>query len=109
MTYEEILQAMTEEFTGLAGFSPDGASDIGIRMKVLAAQLYELWLKTERLQEEMFPQTAQGEYLDMHGETRGILRREAAPSVGTLLSRWGQCVQWGRARSCALRPWKRRC
>ena len=46
MTYDEILQAMTEEFTGLAGFSPDGASDIGIRMKVLAAQLYELWLKT---------------------------------------------------------------
>lgn len=85
MTYEEILQAMTEEFTELAGFSPDGASDIGIRMKVLAAQLYELWLKTERLQEEMFPQTAQGKYLDMHGETRGILRREAAPSVGKLV------------------------
>ena len=84
MTYEEILQTMTQEFTDLAGFSPDNASDVGIRMKVLASQLYELGLKTDYLSKQMFPQTAEGEYLDLHGQTRGVTRRQATPAKGEL-------------------------
>lgn len=83
-TYEEILAAMTQQYTALTGFSPDNASDIGIRLKVLATVCSELFGELSNLQRELFAQTATGVYLDMHAQTRGITRKQAAPSSGIL-------------------------
>jgi uncharacterized phage protein gp47/JayE len=75
---------MQTEFSELAGYSADDASDIGIRLKVLAAQLFALYSKCDFLRGQMFPQTASGEYLTMHGQTRGINRKEAVKSTGRI-------------------------
>ncbi|MFA9381168.1 MAG: baseplate J/gp47 family protein [Acetanaerobacterium sp.] len=82
--YDAILRAMTDRFTELAGFSPDAASDIGIRMKVLAAQIFSLQSELESLREGLFPTTARAERLDLHAQTRGLVRKAALPSTGVL-------------------------
>lgn len=82
--YNAILAAMTGRFEELAGFSPDAASDIGIRMKVLAAQIFSLQTELDTLREDLFPTTARGERLDQHAKTRGLHRKGALPSGGVL-------------------------
>lgn len=82
--YSEFLSAMQAEYAAQTGFSADDASDIGIRLKVLATQLAALSGRVETLKAEAFPQTASGGWLDYHAETRGLSRKAAAPSSGTL-------------------------
>ncbi len=82
--YNKILATMTGQFEELAGFSPDAASDVGIRMKVLAAQIFSLQTELEALREGLFPATARGERLDMHAAARGLQRKPALPSSGVL-------------------------
>ena len=85
ITYEEIYAQMAEEFERLAGFAPDRASDIAIRMKVLASQIYGLTTYAQWLKRQMFPQTATGEELEKHAYTRGLLRKGAIAAKGTLV------------------------
>ena len=82
--YEEILAAMQDEYTAKTGFSPDDASDAGIRLKVLAGELSKLSQRVEALRGEAFPQTAGGVALERHAQTRGIVRKAAAQAQGTL-------------------------
>lgn len=82
--YETILSRMQDEFTSLAGFSPDDASDIGIRLKVLAGEIFSLGANVEWLKNQMFTKTATGECLDLHASERGLTRKEANKSKGTL-------------------------
>ena len=76
---------MQDEYKNLTGTSPDDASDIGIRLKVLALQLQELYEYADMQYQQIFPQTASGEYLDMHAQLRGLTRKAAACSSGTLI------------------------
>lgn len=84
-SYDSVLKRMQSSFEGLAGFSADDASDLGIRIKVLAGEVYSLLCGIEWLKKQIFPQTAQGEYLEMHAAQRGITRKSAVPSSGTLV------------------------
>ena len=81
-SYEEILSGMVEKYRELTGFHPDDASDVGIRMKVLAYQVYSLEHSLEQLEKQLFPQTAQREYLDRHAAQRGISRKKGSPAQG---------------------------
>lgn len=81
-TYEEILSRMTEKYTELSGINPAENSDIGIRLRVLAGEIYSNAVNTEWLKRQMFLSTAEGEYLDMHAYERGLTRREATPAFG---------------------------
>ena len=83
-TYEAILERMENRFQELAGFSPDDASDIGIRLKVLAGEIFSAYTNLSWLQRQVFPQTAQGTYLDYHAQQRGLQRKPALPSQGIL-------------------------
>ncbi len=84
-SYEEVLARMTEKFTLLAGYSPDDASDIGIRMKVLAGEVYSILSAVEWLRTQTFAQTAQGEQLDLRAQERGITRKQPVAASGTLV------------------------
>ena len=64
--YSEILERMQTEFEKNAGYVPDDASDIGIRMKTLAGEIFSLESSIDFLKRQMFPTTATGEYLDKH-------------------------------------------
>ncbi|MBQ4100141.1 MAG: baseplate J/gp47 family protein [Oscillospiraceae bacterium] len=82
--YESILKEMQDKYLELAGISADSASDTGIKMKALAAQVFSLYNKAVWIKNQIFPQTATGEYLDMHAETRGLTRKTAKHSSGVL-------------------------
>ena len=83
-TYESILSRMQDRFQELAGFPADDASDIGIRLKVLAGELFSACTNLDWLKRQVFPQTAQGIQLDYHAQQRGIQRKSAVRSQGTL-------------------------
>ncbi len=83
-TYEEILNRMKQSFYELAGFQADDASDIGIRLKVLAGELFSIESTIDWMKRQMFPQTASKEQLDYHAQQRGITRKSASKSRGIL-------------------------
>ena len=83
-SYEQILGKMTERYQALTGFWPNDASDIGIRLKVLAEQIAALCAKAEQLRGQVFPQTSTGLYLERHAETRGLQRKPGIPATGVL-------------------------
>jgi uncharacterized phage protein gp47/JayE len=84
MTYDQILLRMQEKYRELTGFGADDASDIGIRLKVLAGEAAALYGRVAELQKNTFPQTAAGGSLDLHAETRAIARKPAAAAKGVL-------------------------
>lgn len=84
MKFEEIYAHMAAEYKTLAGVEPEDAADVSIRLKVLAGELYTVLCAAESLKLNCFPQTAAGEALDLHAEERGLVRKDAVKSVGTL-------------------------
>ena len=85
MSYEEILARMQRKYHELTGVLADDASDIGIRLKVLAGEVSELAGEMKYLQAQVFAQTASDEYLDRHAETRAITRKPALKASGNLV------------------------
>jgi uncharacterized phage protein gp47/JayE len=83
-TYADILALMQERYRELAGFEADDASDIGIRLKVVAQEVSGLYAHCAEMRRQAFAQTSTGAYLDMHAETRGLARKEAIPAKGIL-------------------------
>ena len=83
-TYEQILKRMQTRFENESGFPADDASDVGIRMKVLAGEIFSIMSNIEWLKREMFPQTATGIQLDKHAEEVGLKRKSAVKSSGEL-------------------------
>lgn len=81
-TYDEILKNMTDKYAQLSGITPDESSDIGIKLRVLAGEVYSNLCEAQWLKRQMFVSTARGEYLDLHAAERGIERRGDSPSVG---------------------------
>ena len=103
-TYESILSRMQDQFQELAGFPADDASDIGIRLKVLAGELFSACTNLDWLKRQVFPQTAQGIQLDYHAQQRGIQRKSAVRSQGTLEFSRARCALFPRRRDCVLSP-----
>lgn len=83
--YSEILERMKDEYRKHAGYTPDDASDIGIRMKTLAGEIFSLESSMDFIKRQMFPTTATGIYLDMHAEQRGISRQSPTKAIGRLM------------------------
>ena len=72
------LTAMRAEYQRLTGALPGEDSDIGIRMALLANQLELLEEELGALRQAADPETAEGEMLDRHADSRGLRRKEAA-------------------------------
>lgn len=82
--YSEILERMTAEYERESGHRADDVSDTGLRMRVLAGEIYRLENEVDWLERQLFPHTATGEWLDRHGEQRGVKRVPAVCAEGTL-------------------------
>ncbi len=82
--FNEILENMKNHFRSLSGINPDDASDIGIRLKVVAGQIFALYSKCDWLLRQTFPQTADGEYLDLHAQQKAIERKSAYRATGEI-------------------------
>lgn len=83
-SYDEIVKRMNDKFTELAGYSPDSASDIGIRIKVLAGEIYSVSSAVEWLKRQTFAQTATGSELEQRAQERGITRKPPVAAYGKL-------------------------
>ena len=84
MNAVDFRAAMTDAYHEKSGFVPQDASDLGLRMSVLAHQLETLAKAVAAAGQNVFPQTAAGEALDLLAEARGITRRPALPAGGRL-------------------------
>lgn len=80
--YNEILKRMEDTYKAETGFVPDKYSDTGIRMRILAGELFNISTELEWFKKQMFPTTATGIYLDYHSSERGIIRRNEVKAQG---------------------------
>lgn len=83
-SYNEILSRMKNKYKELSGFDVPPLSDIDIRLKVLAGEIYNNQVNLEFIKRQMFPKSATGEYLDLHASDRGLVRKKAVKATGTL-------------------------
>lgn len=83
-SYEAICSRMKRKYREQTGYMPDDASDIGIRIQLLAGEIFSFNTYLEWVKNQIFPQTATGKSLDYHGEIRGIVRKTSAKSKGLL-------------------------
>ena len=81
---EEIFQALAGEFQSRTGLSAGGSGDLAVRFYAVAAQLSGLYAQADWVERQCFPQTATGENLDLHAQVRGLSRRQAAKTTGTV-------------------------
>ncbi len=86
-TYKQILDRMNNKFTELSGYEPENASDSEIKIKLLAGELYSLCTEIDRIKLQMFPNTATGQYLDMHARQRGLSRIKGDKASGFVIFR----------------------
>lgn len=83
-TVDEIYSEMAAVFAEQTGLEAGAAGDLAVRLYAVAAQVYSLYLQAEWTKRQCFPQTAEGEYLDLHAALRGVERKSAAPAKGTI-------------------------
>lgn len=79
-----IYEQMRDTFAQEAGFVPSDGCDAMVRLYALSAQVQSLLAQADWVLDQSFPQTAQGEYLDYHAQTRGMTRSQATRATGTL-------------------------
>lgn len=82
ITYDEILSGMIARYEELSGTQLHNNSDIMLRLKVLAGEVYKNFVALDFIERQMFVSTASGEYLDKHALFRGLQRKEAKKSKG---------------------------
>ncbi len=83
-SFAGILKRMEEAYREESGCPVEAVSDIGLRLRVLAGELYRIQETAQWLKRQIFPQTAEGDELELHGSQRGIARKEAVRAVGEI-------------------------
>lgn len=86
-TYEEIYQKMKSEYENQTGNTFNEESDIAVRFRVLAGEVYNVKTSMEWMKRQMFSATAGGEYLDYLASQRGLSRKQPQKSKGQLVFR----------------------
>lgn len=84
ITYNEILEKMELAFFNESGQSIKNMSDLELRFKAAATEIYSAYANADFVLRQAFAQTATGEYLDMHAQLRGIERKQSARAHGAL-------------------------
>lgn len=83
-TIEELYQEMRDAFAARTGLSPSDSGDLAVRLHAFAEQLYALWVQSDWLYRQCFPQTAIGEQLEKHAALRGLMRNRAVCAEGVI-------------------------
>lgn len=84
MTETEIYQEMLETFQQETGYEMTVDADLAVRLRAAAAQIMSLYHYADYTYRQAFPQTAEGDSLDLHGALRGVERLGAAKANGYL-------------------------
>lgn len=83
-TVEAIYEALRAACEERCGCVIGDSCDMAVRLYAAAAQIQALEVQAEWVSRQSFPQTAEGEMLDRHAETRGITRLAAERATGVL-------------------------
>lgn len=86
-SYDNILSKMNDKFMELSGYEADEVSDVGIKMKVLAGEIFSLVSEIESAKKQMFVTTATGEKLELHSALAGTERLRGNKSHGMIMFR----------------------
>lgn len=81
-SFEEIYKRMFENYSDITGNNPSELSDIAIRLKLLAGEIFSCQMNLDFIKKQMFLQSATGQYLDYHGKLRGVTRKQSIKAVG---------------------------
>ena len=84
MTTKELYEQMLARFAVHAGRTLDPGCDLAVRLYTAAAQLETLYQYADWSRRQAFVQTADGQYLDYHGQMRGLTRHPASRARGTV-------------------------
>lgn len=84
MSYQAIYEEIKSEFEKRTGETVADDGDFGIRMQVVAGEIFHLYQQLEFMEKQMFPQTATGEYLEHHGAIRDLYKKNANAAGGNL-------------------------
>ena len=76
-----IYERMRAIFAEEAGFVPNDGCDAMVRLYALASEVQSLLAQADWVLDQSFPQTAVGQYLDYHAETRALTRLPAAKAL----------------------------
>ena len=94
-----IYERMRAIFAEEAGFVPNDGCDAMVRLYALASEVQSLLAQADWVLDQSFPQTAVGQYLDYHAETRALARLPAA--------RRRRLQRAKRMWMCRRAPWRR--
>ena len=83
-SYNDILERMLSTYESESGFRPENESDIMLRMRVLAGEIYRERVYAEYILRQMFPSSATGEYLEAHAAQRGLSRKKGTKAIGSV-------------------------
>ena len=83
-------------FAEKTGMELGAGCDLSVRLYALAAQVYALWVQSEWVTRQAFPQTASGAYLDSHAQLRGLERKQAVAARGIVRFTAGEAAQTPR-------------
>ncbi len=83
-SYDEIYARMKNSYEEKCGAKISDSSDIAIRLRVLAGEVFSLQSGCDWLKRQMFLNTAVGESLDLLASQRGITRKQAQKAVGEI-------------------------
>lgn len=84
ITVEALTLRMEQAFEQQAGYPAGSATDVGVRIRTLAGELYALYSRLRFFRRQTFPLTATREYLDEHARMRGLTRKQAGTASGTV-------------------------
>lgn len=84
LIYNEILDSMKTAFQAEKGETVKELSDLELRFKAVASEIYSVCAYGDYVLKQGFPQTATGEYLERHAALRGITRKTASRATGLL-------------------------
>lgn len=96
VTVESLTRTMEQAFEEQAGYPAGTATDVGIRIRTLAGELYALYSRLEFFRRQSFPSTAGGAYLDEHARMRGLARKAAGTAAGEVLFYRGRSEEAAR-------------
>lgn len=83
-SYEQIYERMKSKYIAVTDCDFDDASEIAVKFRVLAGEIYNAQVNMEWLKNQMFIATASGESLDYLASQRGLIRKSATKAVGKI-------------------------
>ena len=83
-SYNTILERMVGDYRQYSGVTPNEESDIMLRLRVLAGEIYRLRVESDYIARQILPTTAEGSFLEAHAAERGLTRLSATKAGGSV-------------------------